>query len=251
MYALITGASSGIGKELAILLAKKGYNLILTARREKRLLHLKKSIESQYSVKVIVDSLDLSNVQSCISLHKTYKDYPITVLINGAGFGKVGNVTDIPLENELSMINTNITALHILTKLFSSTMKKGYILNIASIAAFQPGPYLATYSATKAYVANFSIALNYEMKRQKKQIHIATLCPGPVNTEFNKVAGTDFSLPSISAKKCAKLALYGLFHKKTVIIPSFPIKMSYLGSKFAPLALILPIEYKIQTKKLK
>ncbi|MSS63586.1 SDR family oxidoreductase [Lachnospiraceae bacterium WCA-693-APC-MOT-I] len=250
MYAFITGASSGIGKELAILLAKKGYNLILIARREKRLLHLKKSLESRYPIKVMVETCDLSDAKSCITLHNTYKNYPVTVLINGAGFGKVGNVSDIPLEYDLSMLHTNITALHILSKLFASTMDHGYILNIASIAAFQPGPYLATYSATKSYVASFSIALNYEMKRKKKPIHIATLCPGPVDTEFNQVAGTSFSLPSISAKKCAKIALHGLFRKKTLIIPSLSIKLNYIGSKLSPLALILPLEYKIQTAKL-
>lgn len=251
MYSLITGASSGIGKELSILLAQKGYDLILVARRKERLMKLKKSLEANFHIHVMIASYDLSKKESCFELYEKFKDFPITVLVNGAGFGKVGTISEIPLNDELDMIETNITAVHILSKLFSKSMKHGYILNIASIAAFQPGPHLATYSATKSYVANFSIALNYELKKEKKPIHVSALCPGPVNTEFNKVAGTNFSLPSISAKKCAKTALNGLFRKKPVIIPSLTIKMSYLGSKLSPLSLILPIEYMIQTAKLK
>lgn len=250
MYALITGSSSGIGKELAVLLAQKNYNLILVARRKERLERLKKALTNRYKIDVITAPCDLSSRETCIELHNKFKDYPISLVVNGAGFGKVGNVKDIPIHYELDMIDTNITALHILTKLFASSMKQGYILNIASIAAFQPGPYLAAYSATKSYVANFSVALNYELKRQKKPVHISALCPGPVNTEFNKVAGTDFTLPSISAKKCAKAALKGLFRKKNIIIPSFTIKASYLGSKLSPMSILLPIEYKIQTAKL-
>lgn len=250
MYALITGASSGIGKEIAKLLAQKGYHLILVARRIDRLDKLGKQLSHRYHIKTISKQYDLSIPSNCALLHKDCIDYPITVVINAAGFGKVGRFQDIPLEEELSMINTNLTSLTILTKLFINSMEKGRILNISSIAGFQPGPMLATYSATKSYVTNLSLAINYELKRHHKNIHISTLCPGPVSTEFDQVAGTNFSLKSISAKRCAQLAIDGLFKNKDLIIPSFTMKVMHVCSKLVPNALILPVEYVIQTKKL-
>lgn len=249
MYALVTGASSGIGMEISKLLAMKKYDLILVARREERLMKLKSDIENRYKINVIVKKVDLSKEKECIRLFNECEKYNIGILINNAGFGKVGNFEDIPLDTEINMIKTNIIAVHILTKLFIRKYEKGYILNIASIAAFQPGPLLSVYSATKSYVLNFSTAVNYELKKQKKDIYITTLCPGPVNTEFNEVAGADFNLKSINPKKCAKIALKGMFNKKNIVIPAFGIRLLHLGSKIAPYRLVLPVEYKIQSKK--
>ena len=248
MYAIVTGASSGIGREMALLLAKKGYHLILVARREDRLKQLGSYIKKLYSVKVKIAVCDLGNKQACLDFCEQFKDYPVEILINNAGFGKIGYITETSLENQLSMIDTNIVSLHILSRHFAKQMKKGYILNVASIAAFQPGPFLATYGATKSYVAKFSLALGYELKKQHKPISVTTLCPGPVDTEFDSVAGTNFTLPSISAKECALEGLNGMFKRKRLVLPS-TAKLAYLGAKFAPLGMILPIVHFIQKSK--
>lgn len=249
MYALITGASSGIGREMALLLAQRGYDLILVARRKARLNEIKEKLEARYPITAEPYPCDLSDRKACLSLCEKYKDYPIEILINGAGFGKIGYITEIPLEKQLSMIDTNVTALHILSRQFARYMKKGYILNIASIAAFQPGAFLAAYGATKAYAASFSMALGYELKKQNKNLSVTTLCPGPVATEFDQVAGTSFSLPSISARECAKKGLSGMFRKKRIVIPSLTTKASYLAVKLFPLNIIIPITYRIQKSK--
>lgn len=251
MYAVITGASSGIGREMALMLAKKGYNLILAARRRERLEKMKKTLESRFSITVELYVCDLGDRKACLALCEKYKTYPVEILVNGAGFGKIGYITEVPLEEQLSMIDTNVTALHILSRQFAKHMKKGYILNIASIASFQPGAFLATYGATKAYAASFSMALGYELKKQNKNISVTTLCPGPVDTEFHRVAGTSFSLPSISARECAKEGLRGMFRKKRLVIPSLTTKASYLAVKFSPLDIVIPMTYQIQKSKVK
>lgn len=249
MYALITGASSGIGLEIAKELAKKKYNLILVARRYERLLELKKQLEAKYKIKVITKEYDISKEENCYRLFLEVKEYNVTVLVNNAGFGKIGYFDNIPLDVELDMVRTNIIAPHILTKLFIKEKKKGYILNVASMAGFQPGPVMATYGATKAYLLNLSLSVNYELRKCNKKISITTLCPGPVNTEFNKVANADFNLASISAKQCAKEAVHGLFKKRELVVPSINMKLLRIASKLAPLKLILPMEFRIQTKK--
>lgn len=249
MYALITGASSGIGLEIAKLLAKRKYNLILVARRHDRLLELKKQLEAKYKIKVITKECDISKEENCYQLFSEVKEYNVTVLVNNAGFGKIGYFDNIPLDVELEMLRTNIIAPHILTKLFIQEKKKGYILNVASMAGFQPGPVMATYGATKAYLLNLSLSVNYELRKCNKNISITTLCPGPVNTEFNQVANADFNLASISAKQCAKEAVHGLFKRQELVVPSVNMKLLRIASKFAPLKIILPMEFSIQTKK--
>ncbi len=248
MYAIITGASSGIGREMALLLAKKGYSLILVARREERLKQLQAYINERYPVRVKVAVCDLGDKQACLDFCEKYQKYPVEILINNAGFGKIGYITESSLDDQLSMIDTNIISLHILCHYFANQMKRGYILNVASIAAFQPGPFLATYGATKSYVAKFSLALGYELKKLHKHISVTTLCPGPVATEFDSVAGTNFTLPSISAKDCATEAIKGMFKRKRIVLPA-TAKLAYLGAKFAPLGLVLPIVHFIQKSK--
>lgn len=248
MYAIITGASSGIGREMAFQLAKKGYSLILVARRKERLDQLKAYLKKHYPIEVKTAVVDLSDRQACIEFCEKYHNYPVEILINNAGFGKIGHITETSLNDQLAMIDTNIVSLHILSHYFAKQMKKGYILNVASIAAFQPGPYLATYGATKSYVTKFSLALGYELKKQHKGISVTTLCPGPVDTEFNSVAGTDFSLPSLSARECATEGLKGMFNKKRLVLPA-TAKLAYYAVKFAPLRLLLPIVYRIQKSK--
>lgn len=249
MNALITGASSGIGKEIAVLLAKKGYDLIISARREDRLKIIKSELENLYNIKVVIMVCDLALSENVIKLHKDCLEYDVSVFVNNAGFGKIGFFDKIPFKEEVSMIDTNIKAVYILTKLFSQSMKSGYIMNVASIAGFLPQPKMAVYGGTKAFVLNMSQAVNYELKKQNKNLHICTLCPGPVDTEFNDVAKGSFKIKSMTAKKCAEIALKGMFAKKDVIIPGKSMKLMRFFSKITPLSVVLPIAYNIQDKK--
>ena len=156
MKALITGASSGIGRDIARELSKKGYDLVLVSRDENKLNKVKEELEKA-NVKIETISTDLSKEENCKEIHKKVKN--VDILVNNAGFGDCGNFTKTSLEKELNMIKTNITAYHILTKLYLIDMKKkgkGKILNVASIAGFMPGPLMATYYATKAYVVRLS-----------------------------------------------------------------------------------------------
>lgn len=249
MYAVITGASSGIGLECAKILAVKGYDLVLVARRVERLLKLQKKLEERYEIHVIVIPMDLSEPDNCIELYQKCSTLPVEVLVNNAGFGKVGNFTEIELEEELKMIDTNVLALHILTKLFAKGMNEGYILNVASIAAYQPDPLMATYGASKSYVLSLSKAVSYELRRQKKKVSISTLCPGPVKTEFDKVAGVKYSLNHISARDCAKAGIEGMFQKKRVIFPLSSTAVLSRLTRVTPDWLVLWVEYHLQNKK--
>lgn len=250
MYAVITGASSGIGREIARLLAAKKIDLILVARRKERLEELKAELSKQYGIDVVVNVKDLSVLENCYKLHEETKDYPVEIFINNAGFGKTGPFVNIPLESEIEMLSLNVIGLHVLTKLYSKSMDKGVILNVGSMAAFLPTPLLATYAASKSYVVSFSQAVNYELKKQKKDLRLSVLCPGPVKTEFGKVAEADnFGLPGISAEFCAKVAVDGMMKRKPVIIPGVQMKLMRFALRFIPAGLILKVSYKIQTKK--
>jgi hypothetical protein len=171
-------------------------------------------------------------------------------VINNAGFGKVGFFDQIPLKTELNMLELNIMSLHTLTKLFVSTMEKGVILNVGSMAAFLPTPLLSTYAASKAYVVSFSQAVNYELKKQHRNLSVLVLCPGPVATEFGQVAeAQDMGLPGISAKVCASVAIKGILKKKPKIIPSIQMKFLHFIIRFFPTQFILKISYNLQNKK--
>ena len=250
MYALITGASSGIGKEIARQLAVKKINLILVARRIDRLNELKIELTEKHGIEVVVYGLDLSVQENCHKLHQDTLSFKPEIVINNAGFGKVGHFDKIDLDVELNMLDLNIKALHTLTKLFVSSMEKGVILNVGSMAAFLPTPLLATYAASKAYVVSFSRAVNFELKKQNRDLSVLVLCPGPVATEFGQVAEAgELGLPGISAEECARVAINGIFRKKPQIIPSFQMKFLHLLVRFVPTSLILKASYKIQSKK--
>ncbi len=250
MYALVTGASSGIGREMARELARHEFDLILVARRKNRLVHLKDELESEYSVQATYFEYDLSKPENCIALFNDCKKYPIGVLINNAGFGKAGYFTDLSLEDELAMIQTNVSAVMTLTKLFAKRMKRGRILNVASIAAFYPTPMMSTYGASKSYVLSLSRAVNYEMKKLGKDVKVSVLCPGPVTTEFNSVAGADMDLASISPRRCAKIAISGLLKGREVIVPGAQTTLMRYLAKLVPDCISLPVEHRIQSKKL-
>ena len=150
------------------------------------------------------------------------------------------------------MINTNIKAVHILTKSFLKDMEKknsGYILNVASSAAFQPGPLMATYYATKSYVYQLTEALYYEQKKKKSNVHLSVLCPGPVATNFNNVAGVRFSVKPLTSSYVAEYAIDKMFKKKMLIIPGIKMKCARFFERFASDKLLLKITYRIQHKK--
>ena len=250
MKILITGASSGIGKDMARILAKKGHELIIVARDEKRLNEVKKELEES-GTKVTSIPIDLSNEENCIELYKKEKD--IDILINNAGFGDCGFFTQTDLNKELKMIKTNITAYHILTKLYLSEMKKnnkGKILTVASIAGFMPGPLMATYYATKAYIVRFSEAIREELKKEKSDVKISILCPGPVNTNFNKVANVKFKIREADSMEVAKYAIKKLEKGKFYIIPGLDVKLAKIGAKIFPTNWVSKVVFKVQKRKL-
>ena len=217
MRVLVTGASSGIGRDIAREFDKRGYDLVLVARDEKKLEEVKNSLNGK-NIEVI--SMDLSNADNCKKLHEMAKD--IDILINNAGFGAFGKFTETDLEKEINLINTNITAVHILTKLYLKDMMKknsGHILNVGSIAGFMPGPLMEAYYASKAYVVRLSEGIRAELQKEKSNVKISVLCPGPVDTNFNSVAGVKFSLYSLSSEKVAKYTVKKMIQNKFLIVP--------------------------------
>ena len=245
MKALITGASSGIGKDIAKKLSYKGYDLILVARRKERLIKLQKELKT--NIKIIV--LDLSVEKNVYQLYETLKKEKIDILINNAGFGLFGMFNKTSLDKEIEMINLNIKCVHILTKLFLKDFIKrdsGYILNVASSAGFLAGPRLNTYYATKNYVLKLTMAIYEELRYQNSHVHISALCPGPVNTEFNKVAKGKFSIKGLSSEYVSKIAIDKMFKNKLIIIPGLFNKLGIFFSRFIPYKLQLKIIYNIQ-----
>ncbi len=248
MNILITGASSGIGRDMARILHKMGHQLFLVARRQDLLNKLKTELDG----KPEIFTLDLSIDKNCCELYEKLKDKNIDVLINNAGFGVFGEFDKTPLNRELEMLDVNIRALHILTKKFLPDFEEknsGYILNVASSAAFLPGPLLSSYYASKAYVLRLTEAIYEELCRKKSNVYIGALCPGPVDTEFNRVAGVKFNLKSLTSKKVAEYAIKQMFKRKLIIIPGFIMKMGTFFQKFVPVKMLLKISYNIQKSK--
>lgn len=246
MKALITGASSGIGKEIAKILSDKGYSVVVAARRENLLNELAASLHGECKVECV----DLSKEDGLMKLFEQNRD--IDILVNNAGFGVFGEFdkTDASLENE--MINLNIKAVHFLTKLYTAEFKKrggGKILNVASSAAFFPGPKFSSYYASKAYVYRLSVALSEELRREKSPVTISVFCPGPVRTEFNATAGVKFGMGSISALQAAESAVRGMLKGKRFITPDFKTALLRFFSSLVPDSILARIVYKLQEKK--
>ena len=248
MKALITGASSGIGKDIACILGNLGYDLIVVARRKNILNELKKEVKTN----VLVIPLDLSEEDNLETLWNAVKDEDIDILVNNAGFGLFGEFDKTDLDTEFKMIDVNIKAVHYLTKKFLIKFKEknsGHILNVASSAGFMAGPKLSTYYATKNYVLRLTEAIYEELKVDKSNVKISSLCPGPVDTEFNKVAHGEFHTSSLSSKYVAKYAIKEMFKNKLYIIPSFKMKAAVFLTRLAPRKILLKITYKIQDRK--
>ena len=247
MKALITGASSGIGRDMARELSKRGYELILVSRDIERL----NRVKEQLKTKVETVSVDLSVAENCIKLHERFRD--IDLLVNNAGFGDCGKFTETKLDKELKMIDTNIVAYHILTKLYLQDMKernRGRILNVASIAGFMPGPLMATYYATKSYVVRLSESIREELRREKSKVQISILCPGPVDTNFNKVADVQFALKGLSSQYVAKYAINEMIKGKFYIVPGTKIKLARFASKITPSNIVARVSYNMQKRKI-
>ena len=249
MLALITGASSGLGVEFARLLAINGYDLIISARRKDRLESLKKVLEKKYKINVEVFPADLSDVNDVLRLAANCFTKNINILINNAGFGILRSFNNIAGKENINLINTNITALTLLSQEFIKTQKRGYILNVASAAAFLPGPLLSTYYASKSYVLSLSTAVNEELKRSGKPISVTTLCPGPMKTEFFTIAGASKEWATATPRTCAKRALRAMFKRKPLVFSDNLIAISAFGTKFLPLNLLTKISYRIQKNK--
>jgi hypothetical protein len=247
MKALITGASSGIGRDMARYLSFLGYDLVIVARRQNLLEDLKKDLKTN----VQIECMDVSSVENCKMLFNKYPD--IDVLINNAGFGKFGEFASTDLDEEISMINTNVVAVQVLTKLYLQKMlekNSGHILNVASIAGLLPGgPLMSTYYATKSYIVSMTRSISEELRIKNSDVKISALCPGPVNTNFNNVANVKFSLRGLESKDVAKYAIDKMLANKRIIIPGFSIKALAVLSKIAPTNIVLYMTYKRQKAK--
>lgn len=248
MKALITGASSGIGLEMAKILSKQGHDLILVSRDKEKLQQVKEKLKT--SIKII--AVDLSNETKIKELYILLKNENIDILINNAGYGDCGNFCETDLNKELNMIDLNIKAVHMLTKLFLKDMRKknnGYILNVASMAAFMPGPLMATYYSTKSYVLKLTESIYEEIKRDKVNVSISCLCPGPIKTNFLETANVKFSTKEYDSHEIAQYAIDQMFRKKLIIIPGAKMKLIRFFTCVVPSRLVGSAVYNFQKPK--
>ena len=278
MWALVTGASSGIGRDMARYLYNLGYSLILVARNKDGLDAVKSELEENSNLdkkekisdknndeiqkikskeiskkqQILVISKDLSKKEECMNLYEETKHISLDLLVNNAGFGVFGEFIETDIDKEISLINTNITAVHILTKLYLKDMIKknsGHILNVASIAGMEPGPLMSAYYASKSYVIRLSRAINKEIKKKKSNVKISILCPGPVDTNFNNVAKVVFKAPSMPSEKVAKYGIDKTLKGKLIIIPGVLNKSVRFFSKIVPDCILEECAYHIQRRK--
>jgi uncharacterized protein len=254
--ALITGASAGIGYELAKLFAKNRFNLVLVARNGPKLSRFADELQRHYGVSAKSMAVDLSWPQGPYSLFDDVKHSgtQIDVLVNNAGYGKFGEFAKMPLEDDIGMIQLNMVTLTVFTKLFLGPMlerRYGKIMNVASTAGFQPGPMMAVYYATKAYVISFSEAIANELKGSG--VTITCLCPGATDTEFQKRAGMENTvlvkkLKPMDAETVARAGYEGLMSGKTLIIPGVRNRLLAESVRFAPRKLVTAISRRILEK---
>ena len=251
MKVLITGASSGIGRELSKLLAAQYDQMVLVGRDQARLATLQSEIKAQFpAVNVTTVSLDLSVVAHCQQLHALHPD--VDLLINNAGFGSSGPFLQDNVERDVAMINTNVVALHVLTKLYLTDMQarnSGHTLNVGSIAGFMPGPLMATYYATKNYVVRLSESIREELRRAKSKVKISVLCPGPVDTNFAKIAHVKFNFHGVNSTKVARYVVKHL--NQFYIVPTFKVRLARFFIGLLPTTWVARIVYKLQAKRQK
>ena len=255
--AVITGASGGIGYELSIQFAKNGYNLVLVARRRQILEQFAHELQQQYKIKVIPIALDLTIPESVKTLYNQLKQLyqSVDVLINNAGFGYFSFFPESNIQKTLQMLHLNIVSLTHLTRLISTDMvsyNSGKIMNVASTAAFQPGPLMAVYYASKAYVLSFSQALDQELK--SSNIRVSALCPGATLTGFQKLAELENSklmnrmrlMGIMSADEVARIAYKKFMQGKRIIIPGFMNKVGVHANRFFSRKFMTRVIHKMQ-----
>lgn len=254
--ALITGASSGIGYELAKIFARDRYNLVLVARRSDLLVSLGEELQTKFdiTVHVLIQDLALPEAPAQIFAELQQSGINIDVLVNNAGFGAYGSFAEIDLTTELQMIQVNMVALTHLTKLLLGNMmrrQRGKILNVASTAAFQPGPLMAVYYATKAYVLSFSEALANEL--QGSGVTVTVLCPGPTTSGFQQQAAMEesklvYGKKMMDAATVAEIGYRGLMRHQTVVIPGLKNALLAFGVKFLPRAIVTQLVRQMQER---
>ncbi len=249
--ALITGATTGIGLELAKQFAKNKYDLIIVARDQNKLNEIAENLKQQFNVAVLSISKDLSRLESAKEIYAEVKNkyHNIDVLVNNAGFGSYGSFVETDLNNELEMIQLNIMSLVILSKLFLKDMiqnNSGKLMNVASTAAFQPGPFMVIYYATKAFVLSFSEGVSEELN--KSNVTLTVLCPGPTNTDFQRRAGNENTklvtkklAGMMSAEQVAKIGFEGLMKGKRILIPGLLNKLLVHSVRFVPRNLVTKV----------
>lgn len=248
MKALITGATSGIGRAITKELSKRGWSLILTGRNQLALDELKHSL----CVPTEIIAMDLSEEQAPFRLYEFCRGKRIDLLVNNAGFGVFGAFSETDLTDELEMLQVNIRALHILTKLFLQEFRKrnsGRILNVASSAGFLTGPLFSSYYASKNYVVRLSLAIAEELRRENSRVAISLLCPGPVDTGFNDRAGVRFRIRALTPEAVAKEAVFGVLTGKKVIIPGIMMQLGIHAARLVPEEILTRILYHVQAAK--
>jgi short-subunit dehydrogenase len=255
--ALITGASAGIGLELARLFARQRHDLVLVARRGDRLREIAAELEGEYRIAARVIVADLATADGPRRLFDELQERGIEIeyLVNNAGFGTFGPFAETDVQNTMNLVRLNIGALTELTALLLPAMierNSGRVLNVASAAAFQPGPLMATYYASKAYVLHFSEALNEELAG--KEVSVTALCPGPVRTEFQQVAGMETSglvlgKRLISVEQVAEAGYQAMLRGKSYVIPGLGGKLLSVAVRFAPRRLVAKFVHRMQADR--
>ncbi len=253
--AFITGASYGIGRELALLFAENGHDLVLLARNEVPLQAVASEIRSRFNCEVLVISKDISHQEAVVQVIDEIEAAGIRIdyLVNNAGFGLYGEFIHTEAGSELNMIDLNVKTVTHFTKYFLPKMiehGRGGVLNIASVASFQPGPLMAVYYATKAYVLSFTEALANEL--QGKHVLVTALCPGPTATHFSARAELGqsklFKGHVMSARDVAQIGYRGFMKGKTIVIPGMKNRLLVRSVRFAPRKIVTKIVRKIQEK---
>ncbi|RDC55990.1 SDR family NAD(P)-dependent oxidoreductase [Pedobacter chinensis] len=245
-YAIVTGASKGIGKSIAAELAKRGFNLLLVARSADELHTVGNKLISDHQVDVdfLAVDLGLAGAPNLVLEHVLQKGYAISVLVNNAGYGLWGKFGELGLDDQLEMCRLNMDTLISLCHLFLpllSREKQSYILNVSSTAAYQAVPTLAIYSATKAFVLSFTRALRFELK--ESSVSVSCISPGPVDTGFAHRAGMDaFSKMAekfnMRPEEVAKIAVKGMLARKSEIIPGLTNMISVYANRILPKSFI-------------
>lgn len=249
-FAVITGASAGIGAEFARQLSARGYDLMLVARRADRMQELAATLPARCEI----FPADLARAAECFRLLEALRERRVDLFLNNAGFGACGAFAQTDLDRELQMLDVNVRAVQILTKGMVRQMERqggGTLLNVGSSAGLMPaGPGMATYYATKSYVVSLTQAVAAELREAGSPVYVACLCPGPVDTEFNGVAQVRFALPGLSASQCVQAALTGLRRRKTIIVPGTGMAAAMTLSRLVPRRLLVRVVARQQRRKL-